>query len=167
MNIQSRLSGHWTDEQVIEHIYAGGPEEGHLLECVDCAGRLRSMREQRRLIEEAAAKGRQTIAIGDEPSIEFLAAQRRKIYAKLSQEHDRWWPTWGIARWASAAAVLLALGGGLVFMEENSASAIHSAPQLQSETASISDSELAKEVSQMADSSEPGPTEPLQALFGE
>ncbi len=32
MNIESNLSGHWTDEQLIEHLYGIGPAGKHIEE---------------------------------------------------------------------------------------------------------------------------------------
>ena len=40
MNIESKLSGHWTDDQLIAHLYGVGPDDGHLHDCRDCQSRL-------------------------------------------------------------------------------------------------------------------------------
>lgn len=156
MNIQSRLSGHWTDEQIIEHLYGGGPENDHLTSCPDCLSRLSSLREHRQGVEEASGT--------NEASNEFLNDQRRQIYARLSkQAHSAKLPA-GFTRWVSAAAMLLVVGGSVFFVEE------HRQPKWNQPAVphvTISDAQLASEVSQMADASEPESTEPLQALFAE
>lgn len=155
MNIQSRLSGHWTDEQIVEHIYGVGPGNDHLLNCPQCSKRLLSMREHRLHVEEGSG--------AEEVSTEFLAAQRRTIYARLAAERDSRWSAWTLRRWASAGALALLLSGGLYFVEQTS----QPGPRSAAQGSSISDSQLATEVSQMADGYEAGPTEPLQALFAE
>ena len=91
-------------------------------------------------------------------SFDALAAQRRQIYARLSKRQS-WWMGSHFRRWASAVATVLVLGGGLMVYEETR-------PQpVANET--ISDAQLAQEVSGMAQDSEPPSTAPLQALFEE
>ncbi len=162
MNIQSGLSGHWTDEQMIDHLYELGPQDGHLVQCVACRNRLASLKQNRLNAERAL--------LASEPTAELLAAQRRRIYARLEQQQN----TQGagpfmarVPRWASATAVVVFLGGALFLAEDGSriTSRGHSVPAQQ--TAAISDAQLASEVSQLAASPEPSPTKPLQALFAE
>ena len=165
MNIQSSLSGHWTDEQIIEHCYTGEPGDGHILGCAQCQDRLHSLQQNRRRIEEAAEEQ-------NEPATEFLATeflrvQRRRIYARLEAIQGGPVRTGFIRRWASAGIAVLVLGGGLLLFEDGSRLPPHSKPGQQAAASKISDSQLASDVSQMADSSEPRPTEPLQALFTE
>lgn len=147
----SKVSGHWTDERLIEYLYGVGLKDGHLDGCLDCQARLSSMRESRRGVELVTSSDR-------EVSFEFLAHQRRKIYATLT-EPARWWPRAQAGKLVSAAATLLVLGGGLLLYEEN-----HK-PQLVANK--ISDAQLAQEVSHMAENPEPPATAPLQALFEE
>ena len=40
MNMESRASDHWTDDQLIAHLYGVGPENRHLDLCADCTARL-------------------------------------------------------------------------------------------------------------------------------
>jgi hypothetical protein len=160
MNIQSSLSGHWTDEQIIEHLYTGEPGDGHILSCTRCLNRLHSIQENRRRLEEAAQEQ-------NEPTAEFLMSQRRRIYARLDPTPSRRASAGIVRRWASTGIAVLILGGGLLLFEDGSRLGPHSKPGQQAATSKISDSQLASDVSQMADASEPGPTEPLQALFTE
>jgi hypothetical protein len=159
MNSQSGLSGHWTDEQIIEHLCGVGPSASHLDDCVDCRKRLSILRENRGSIEVVAGV--------HEVDPQLLSTQRRRIYARLSEEPVRRFAVAGTARWASAAAVVLALCGGLLFMEKSSHPAWQSGAYASAKKRMPSDSQLAVEVSQMAETYEPEPTEPLQALFGE
>lgn len=108
------------------------------------------MQANRRNIE--AAESSQDV------SFEFLAAQRRRIYSKVTQP-VRWWSHFEVRRWVSAAATLLAVGGGLLLYEEN-----HRQQLMDNK---VSDAQLAQEVSSMAQDSEPQPTAPLQKLFEE
>jgi hypothetical protein len=151
MNIASKVSGHWTDEQLVEHIYGVGPQDGHLESCLECQGRLAAFRQHRQAVERSAG--------GDGVTFDFLAAQRRNIYARLTAP-TLWWSRLGMRRWATAAAAAVALTGGIVVYENS---------QQQSLEAhnNISDAQLAQEISQIASDSEPQPIAPLQALFEE
>jgi hypothetical protein len=83
----------------------------------------------------------------------FLAAQRRRIYARLA-EPARSWP---VRRWASAAVLLLVLGsGGFVAVEQ------YRHQQVENK---ISDVRLAQEMSRMSQDLEAQPVAPLQGLF--
>lgn len=147
--MESKVSGHWTDQQLIEQLYGVAAEDGHLRGCAECQARLSSMQARRQVVERSASE--------EEASFEFLAAQRRKIYARVT-EPRRFWSQGQLRRWASAAATILVLGGGLLVYEDH---------KQQSMDNKISDAQLAQEVSSMAQESEPQPTAPLQGLFEE
>ncbi|MGA8025675.1 MAG: hypothetical protein WB992_00920 [Bryobacteraceae bacterium] len=144
----SNVSGHWTDEQLIEYLYGVGPENGHVDGCADCQARLASMR----------ARGRSAECSDCDVSFELLAAQRRKIYARLTAR-AHWWTRLQPRRLASAAATLAVLGGGLFIYEG------HHKQQITDNK--LSDVQLAQQVSNMAEEAEAQPTAPLQALFEE
>lgn len=150
MSIESKVSGHWTDEQLIAHLYGVGPQDPHVDNCADCQARLLAMQSQRKAEELAASPG--------EVGFEFLAAQRRQIYAKIT-EPARWWSRLQLRRWASAAAGLAVIAGGLLIVEHD-----RKPPVVPN---NISDAQLAQDVSRMAEDSEPPATAPLQALFEE
>ena len=143
MNIESRLSGHWTDDQLIEHLYGVGPEDGHLLVCGECQGRLSAAQSARLRLETDLASD------GEPAGHDFLMAQRRRIYARLSEPVKSWSGVF-VRRWAPVLAMLLA--GGFFVYDQRSRQ-------------DVSDVQLASEVSCMAADSEPPSTAPLQALF--
>ncbi|HEY6989055.1 MAG TPA: hypothetical protein VH369_11755 [Bryobacteraceae bacterium] len=144
MDIESRLSGHWTDDQLIEHLYGVGPEDEHLRICSACQGRLAAAQSARRRLESGLASD------SESASYDVLMAQRRRIYARLNEPAKSW-----TGRWAPALAMLVALAGGLVIYD-------HGFRQER-----VSDAQLAREVSCMASDSEPPSIAPLHALFEE
>lgn len=150
MNIGSKVSGHWTDEQLIGHLYGVGPVDSHIDRCASCLARLSIMRSRRAAIEQSSSEPAQ--------DFEFFAAQRRRIYRRIA-EPAHWWQSAQLKAWASAAAGLLVFAGGLLFVEN------HRSPQPAAPA--ISDAQLAQDVGRMAEDSEPLPTAPLQALFEE
>ena len=139
-------SGHWTDEQLIADSYGVGPDDGHLSVCAECRAH--------RVELLAARSNRERLApIADEVSFDFLAAQRRSIYARLTQPVRI-----GFRRLASVAAALVVIGAGvLTYQEEH-----HPVPHT---TATLSDAQLANEVAEMGQDSEPAPVAPIEALF--
>ncbi len=149
MNIESKLSGHWTDEELVAHLYGVGPENGHLDSCEACGVRLGEMQARRSSLEAVQA---------DEGDAFSLAAQRRAIYAKLEQA-VRWWSFVAVRRWASAGVAALMLGGTVLYYQEHE--------RQQARDAMLSDAQLAQDVSTLADNPEGLPTAPVQALFDE
>ncbi len=149
MNTESSLSGHWTDDQLISHLYTVGLGDGHLESCLECRNRFTAMQVRRKAIESCEVA---------DVSLEFLAAQRRAVYSRLSQP-VRLWSSSQIRGWASAVATLLVIVSGL-FVYENS-------HRRQIANEQLSDAQLALEVSQSVQDDEPQSTAPLQALFDE
>jgi hypothetical protein len=145
MHIESAQSGHWTDEQLIDHWYGVGPEDGHLTQCVSCQARFEAIEARRRSLPL------------DEPVGEnLLAAQRRAIYERLS-EPRRWWRELPMRRWSSAAAVAIVLALISIVYQR------HEREVADSRT----DAALARDVSRMSFESEPPSTAPLEGLFVE
>lgn len=143
-------SGHWTDEQLIAHFYGIGPEDGHLTGCAECQSRAAAMMGSRKSQEQAAL-------VADQVSFDFLAAQRRRIYARLAQPARI-----GFRRLASAAAAVLVIGAGVLTYQEQQQH--QSMNRIMTENR-ISDAQLASEVSQMGQDSDPAPVAPIQELF--
>ena len=143
MNIVSAQSAHWTDEQLIDHLYGIGPSDGHLNQCEHCVSRLAAMETRRR-----------QVSVEEPVSDQFLAAQRRTIYARLSERH-RWWHEVPGRHMVAAAAMVVVLAGSAGVYQ-------HHRRELAESRA---DAQLAQEVSQMSFESEPQATAPLQELF--
>ena len=131
---------HWTDDQLIEHLYGLGPDISHLERCVECAARWRALETSRqRLLNPTLA------------SEEFLAGQRRAIYGCLEHGAERpWWLQLAATAAASAAVVLLAL------LLHRPAPAPYSG---------LSDAELYAEVYSLVQSDEPLAILPVHAIF--
>jgi hypothetical protein len=90
-----------------------------------------------------------TRAAEPEVSAEFLAAQRRAIYGRLSQSRNRFSLRWAL----SGAVVLLVLAGGLTLERRHAA-----AP-------AISDEQLFSDLSAMEQRTEPKAIQPIHSLF--
>lgn len=147
MSAQVTENAHLTDEQLISHIYGIESQGAHLAGCDDCRRRIVAMQNARRANESDS---------GADVAAHFLAAQRRAIYARIDRANSSWLP---VRRWAPAAIMLVLLTGGIaVFKYDQPRAAVH-AP------ASVSDDELAQQVSQIADNPEPPAAAPIQALF--
>jgi hypothetical protein len=147
MSIMSAQSAHWTDEQLIDHLYGLGPLDGHLNQCEHCGSRLSAMESRRE----------QVISSEKPVSHEFLAAQRRAIYARLSQPRH-FWSDWPLSRLAAAAAMLVVLAGSAAVYENHRRELV---------AQSISDAQLVQDVSRLCFESEPPSTAPLRGLFVE
>ena len=145
MSIESRRSGHWTDEELIQHLYGVGPEDGHLRVCGACQARLAAAQSSRHVLETDLA------ADSDSAGYDFLMAQRRRIYVRLSEPAKSWTGV-SVRRLAPVFAMLFLLAGGFFMYDQRSRQ-------------DVSDVELASEVSCMAADSEPPSTAPLHALF--
>lgn len=143
------MSPHWTDEQLIAHLYGVGTDDRHLDFCADCRTRLSSMQARRQAIEGATAD--------TQADANRLAAQRRRIYAAIERRAP-WWSGIQIRRWGSALAGVSIVASGLLLYENHRKPA---APD------TLSDAQLALEVSRIAQDPEPPATAPLQALFEE
>lgn len=137
---------HWTEEELLAHLYGVGPEDGHVSKCSECEARLNRMRLARHT-HEAQYNAQ------DDVSFEFLAAQRRQIYSRISQPGATL-----IRRLAPMLAASLVLAGGLVFMKTQGRH--ESVVQVKA-----SDTQLVEDVGRMAMDPEPAPTAPLRALF--
>jgi anti-sigma-K factor RskA len=142
------VSGHWTDDQLIDSLYGIGPEDNHAQMCAECQGRLAVLQANRQAVESGGH---------EDVSFEFLAAQRREIYAKITAPQS-WWSNLLSRRWTSAAATAVALTAGVFVYQQKHQQIMHN---------EVSDAQLAREVSCMGQDLEPHPTAPLQALFEE
>jgi hypothetical protein len=136
--------GHLTEDVLLDAIYgiAEAEAEAHARACPECAGRVSEWRE------------RASVAGTSEISGEFLAAQRRKVYARIEQPSRRlWW-------WAPALAMVGALVVGIFVYQPNH----ETKPAASSE---VSDAQLFNDVYSLERTLEPSATAPVHALFEE
>ena len=137
----SHLSGdHLRKDELVELLYGvrGG---GHLDDCEECRERFQELRARRALAAEPA-----------EASHEFLAAQRRNIYARMGERPP------ARPHWAPAlAAVVFLIAAGLFSYH----------PERAERTAKqeVVDTQLFAEVYSMEQSMEPIAAQPIHALF--
>ena len=90
---------HWTNEELLDHVYGVGPEDGHELDCAECQARISGLKARR---ADLAA----------EPwiPIEFLRVQREAIAERIEGGASRKATWWGPPAWA---AVMIALAFAL------------------------------------------------------
>jgi len=133
------MKKHLTIDELVDRLYGIGAASGHLDECGECSQKFQELREVREMAAEPAAA-----------SYEFLAAQRRNIYARMGEKPQvrmKWVPA------LAAAACLLAAG---VFMNH---------PQAQVAKPEVVDPQLFADVYSMEQSMEPLAAKPIHALF--
>jgi hypothetical protein len=137
--------GHWTEEDLIDHAYGIGPEDGHLDMCAECQSRWSAIRARRESIV------RERVELDE---LE-LAAQRRGIYRRLGRE-----PRPVATRFMPALAAALMLVAGIFYVNE-----MPKAPPPA--PVSASDSQLFSDIYALEQTSEPHVGTPMRALFQE
>ncbi len=135
---------HWTDEQLIAHLYGLGPEDEHLNACAACRARIAEMQANRISFE-----GNHSEDVG----FGLLARQRRAIYAGLSKPRS----VFALPRWTSAVAMVAVAAAAVIVIEE----------RRQASPTPISDAQLVDEVGKMAQDPTPAAVAPMEALFEE
>jgi len=140
---------HWTETDFQYWLYGLKDPDQHLDECRECHGELERLRLTREQITTAPAASEP--AIFGEVSPEFLAAQRRRIYARLEQPLGN--PL--LMRWVLSAAMLLLMIAGITFQQ------LHKTPP------AISDEQLFRDLSSIEQSAEPRAIQPIHNLFEE
>ena len=133
------LSNHLSNDELVNLVYGVGTR-GHLDDCRECAERFAQLRERKAMAAEALPV-----------SVEFLAAQRRNIYARMGerpQARMKWVPA------LAAAACLIAVG---VFSH-------HPAEVAKPDETHV-DAQLFADVYSMEQSMEPIAAQPIHALF--
>jgi hypothetical protein len=150
------MSGHLKTDDLVNRLYGleeqpGADQDAHLASCLDCRARWEEMR---------AVKGGFS-TLEPLPS-DFLAAQRRMIYARLGEE-----PRTRMA-WAPALAAVALLAIGVAVYRPLSAPAPglgrghESSRPAQTDAA---DAQLFSEVYSMEQSMEPSVAAPIHTLF--
>jgi predicted anti-sigma-YlaC factor YlaD len=132
------MNKHLTTDELVDRLYGVGSGD-HLHECEECSERFQQLRERREMAAEVAPA-----------SYEFLAAQRRNVYARMGEKPQarmKWVPA------LAAAACLLA-----------AVSFVHR-PETQAAKQDIVDPQLFADVYSMEQSMEPLAAKPMDALF--
>jgi hypothetical protein len=139
----SDMNGHLKTDELLGRLYGldqGVDRDMHLASCGDCHDRWEEMRRLKA-----------TFSSPEPVSTDFLAAQRRKIYARLGQE-PRTRMTWAPAL---AAAALLAIGIAVY----------RPAPAPAPLRPDAADAQLFADVYSMEQSVEPSVAAPIHSLF--
>ena len=132
------MKKHLTTDELVERLYGIGAHE-HLDNCEECSERFEQLRVRKEMTAESLPA-----------SHEFLAAQRRNIYARMGekpQNRMKWVPA------LTAAACLLAVG---MFAYR---------PVEQTPVPEIDDAKLFSDVYSMEQSMEPLAAKPIHAIF--
>jgi 2-iminoacetate synthase ThiH len=130
------MNKHLTTDELVDRLYGIGSNDH---DCADCADRLRQLSERR------------TMAFETSVSREFLAAQRRNIYARMGERPQprlKWIPA------LAAAAALIVVG----------VVSHHPAPP-QVVKPDIAEAQLFSDVYSMEQSTEPQAASPIHAIF--
>jgi predicted anti-sigma-YlaC factor YlaD len=133
------MNQHLTTDELVDRLYGGVGTGGHLDECEECTARFRELDSRRAMAAAPVAA-----------SHEFLAAQRRNIYARMGEKPQarmKWVP-------ALAAAVCLLVAGVVTHR-----------PVVQIAKPEVVDPQLFADVYSMEQSMEPLAAKPIDALF--
>ena len=140
------MKSHLTNDELVDLLYGvGGDPASHLDECRECSKRFEEFRERR--------------AMAAEPSPvpwDFLAAQRRNIYARMGTR-----PQVGVMHWVPAlAAVVCLIAVGLFSYHPERTTA-----ERTTKTEIVVDTQVFSDVYSMEQSMEPIAAQPIHALF--
>src|SRR5580692_2656945 len=132
------MNKHLTIDELVDRLYCVGSAD-HLYECDECSERFRQLQDRKEMAAETTPA-----------SYDFLAAQRRNIYARMGEKPQarmKWVPA------LAAAACLLA-----------AVSFVHR-PGPEPVKQEIVDPQLFADVYSMEQSMEPLAAKPIDALF--
>lgn len=167
------MNPHLSQDELLDQMYGVGAKEAHLRECGECSGRMQALlaTKARLRAETPALQSNADATVSDE----FLAAQRRSIYARLDRDaamHVRWVP-------ALAFAGLLAMGlilyrphaqYGPAHSTDTTARVELNARAEVNEAVNVgvnNDAQLVSDLYSMEDSVEPLAAAPIHGLFEE
>ncbi len=150
------MSTHLNDDELIARLYGVG-ENRH--ECAECAGRLRALEQHKA-----------NLAVPVDAPADFLAAQRRRIYARLGEKARR-----SALAWVPAmAAALCVAAGAFVYHDWAPRPAAHPvrhsasvAPAHDAAHDGTADAQLFSDVYAMEQSAEPRAAAPIHELIEE
>jgi anti-sigma factor RsiW len=151
------MNGHLKTDELVDRLYGldqrAVDHDAHLASCTECQARWEEMRAVRAVVSTAEPVSR-----------DFLAAQRRKIYARLGEE-----PRTRMA-WAPALAAVALLAIGVAVYRPGSAPApgfvrLPGYDSPRSAQSDAADAQLFSEVYSMEQSMEPSVAAPIHTLF--
>jgi hypothetical protein len=147
------MSGHehLSDDVLLDALYGLTEIGSAVRECPSCAARWTEMNQQRARLAQAV-----------DVSSDFLAAQRREIYERLSRPEPR--TAFLVPRWAAVLSVVCVIAIGLFWFRAPKAGG---RAELGTE---VSDTQLFADVSEvysLEESFEPAAAAPIRALFEE
>jgi hypothetical protein len=137
--------GHFSNDALLDMLYGLSDNEPHLRECTICAERFSELRRRREILASA-------VDLSREVSSDFLAAQRRKIYARLARPEPK------RLRWAPALAMACLVAVGMLVYHP-------ATPPTPKQHGEVSDSQLFSDAYSMDQSLEPSAVAPIHALF--
>ena len=130
-------SEHWTQEQLLDHLYGLREADEHMAACQDCSTRAKNL-----------ALSRNRAVEPPEIADDFLAAQRRKIHERIGSPLRSWHPL----RWAVSVMAVLAIVLGLSLYRSNPV------------VTPTRDDQFFTEISTMAQNPAPRAVQPIEAL---
>ena len=137
---------HLNHDALLNALYGLADEnEPHLRECAICAQRFSELQWKRERLAAAAD-------LSTDVSSDFLAAQRRKIYARLEQPESK------RLRWAPALVMACLVAVGMLVYHP-------ATPPTPKQHGEVSDSQLFSDAYSMDQSLEPSAAAPIHALF--
>jgi hypothetical protein len=134
---------HWSDEQLVSHLYGVGPEDGHLETCPSCVQRWELVRRRHENRRSACA----------EVPAELLAAQRRAIQAGLGEKRHSF-------RRVLVPVLVTVLLAVVVILSRH-------APTPPPAAEKVTDSQLFDDVFSKVSGTEPIAISPIRSLFEE
>jgi hypothetical protein len=140
------MNGHLKADELLDRLYglnSDVAQDAHLESCADCRRHWNEMRSMKA-----------TFSVPVPMSNDFLAAQRRKIYARLGEE-----PRTKLA-WAPALAATALLAIGIAVYRPVTPPAQHHVAQPEA-----GDAQLFADVYSMEQSMEPSVAAPIHTLF--
>ena len=143
---------HWTEDDITQWLYGLRTDAAHLEACPACRAQV-----------DAAQQRRRQVLCAPQVTADFLAAQRRTIYARLERPRSpftSWLPLWN-ARWT--ASVAMALGLGILGVNLSRTPA----PPSPSPLVNASDARLYSDLVAIDQSAEPRAIRPIKSLFEE
>jgi len=136
--MSDEMNQHLTTDELVDRLYGVSAGE-HLDHCQDCSQRFLELRARREMAAEPASA-----------SYEFLAAQRRNIYARMGERPQV------RMKWVPALAAVLFLAASVALVHR---------PVEQQVKPEVIDTQLFSDVYSMEQSMEPLAAKPIHELF--